>query len=63
MYLNLRLRTKTGTIPLVIWDDKIVQNLKIGDNLQVRNGFVTSYRGEWRINIGKYGEIKRIEGT
>jgi len=58
--LELVVKDKTGTITLVVWDDKIILDLEIGCNLQILNGFVTSYRGEWRINIGKYGEIRRI---
>lgn len=46
-------------IALVLWDDRIIHDLKIGNNLQIRNGFVALYRGEWRINVGKYSEIKR----
>jgi len=57
--LELRVKDETGAIFLVLWDDKIIQGLKVGDNLQIRNGFVTSYRGEWRINVGKNGETKR----
>jgi len=57
--LELRVKDETGTITLVLWDDKIIQGLKTGDSLQVRNGFITSYRGEWRINVGKHGEVKR----
>ena len=57
--LDLKVKDETGSIALVLWDDKIVHDLKIGDKLLVKNGFLTSYRGEWRINIGKYGEIER----
>jgi ssDNA-binding replication factor A large subunit len=33
---------------------------KAGDVLQMGNGFVTSSKGEWRINVGKYGEIAKV---
>lgn len=50
---------ETGTITLVLWDDKIM-SLEAGDLLQIENGFVTSFKGDWKINVGKYGEITRI---
>lgn len=57
--LELEVGDETGTINLVLWDDKVIP-LKIGDLVQVENGFVSSFKGEWRINVGKYSEVKRI---
>lgn len=59
--LELKVEDKTGLITLVLWDDKIIHDLRVGDILQIRNGFVTSYRGEWRVNVGKYGEVRRLD--
>jgi len=28
--------------------------------LQIENGFVSSFKGNWRINVGKYGKIVKI---
>jgi replication factor A1 len=56
---ELKVEDETGSITLVLWDDKILP-LKAGDLLQIENGFVTSFKGDWRINVGKYGEITRI---
>jgi len=58
--LELRVKDETGSIAVVLWDDKIIHGLLRGDNLRIGNGFVTSYRGEWRTNVGKYGRIERI---
>ena len=58
--LELKVEDETGLMTLILWDDKIIQDIKVGDTLQIRNGFVTSFRGEWRINVGKYGEITKI---
>ena len=49
---------ETGKIKLVLWDDRVI-SLKVGDVVQVRNGFVSSFKGEWRINVGKSGEVKK----
>ncbi len=56
---ELEVEDETGSITLVLWDDKIVP-LKAGDLLQIENGFVTSFKGDWRINVGKYGEITKV---
>ena len=56
--LEVEVGDETGSITLVLWDDKIVP-LKDGDALQIVNGFVSSFRGKWRINVGKYGEVTK----
>ncbi len=57
--LEVEVKDETGTMTLVLWDEKII-SLKVGDTLQIENGFVTSFKGEWRINVGKYGEIEKL---
>lgn len=47
----------TGKIRLVLWDGRVIP-LKVGDVVKVRNGFVSSFKGEWRINVGKSGEVE-----
>lgn len=49
---------ETGTMTLVLWDEKVA-SFRVGENLQIGNAFVTSFKGSWRINVGKYGEVKR----
>ncbi len=56
---ELKVEDKTGSITLVLWDDKIAQ-FETGDFLQIKNGFVTSFKGDWRINVGKYSEITKV---
>ena len=57
--LELEVGDETGSIALVLWDEKIL-SVKVGDILRVENGFVTSFKGEWRINVGKFGEVVKI---
>lgn len=54
-----KVEDETGTITLVFWGDKIIP-LKVGDFLQIENGFVTSFKGDWRVNVGKYGKIVKV---
>ncbi len=57
--LELEAGDETGTIKLILWDDKVIP-VKVGDLIQIENGFVSSFKGEWRINVGKYSEVNRI---
>jgi replication factor A1 len=58
--LELNVGDKSGSIKLVLWDEKIIPDLKVGDKAKIENGFVTSFKGAWRINVGRYGEAKKI---
>ena len=57
--LEVEVKDETGKMTLVLWDEKVIP-LKMGDILRIENGFVTSFKGEWRINVGKYGEIAKL---
>ena len=57
--LEVEVKDETGTMTLVLWDEKVIP-LKVGDILRIENGFVTSFKGKWRINVGKYGEIAKL---
>lgn len=56
--LEVEVEDETGSMALVLWDERIIP-LKVGDNLQIENGFVTSFKGERRINVGKYGDVAK----
>jgi len=57
--LELEVGDKSGSMKLVLWDDKII-SLKAGDNVKIENGFVTSFKGAWRINVGRYGRVEKV---
>jgi len=57
--VELEVQDETGSMTVVLWDDKIIP-IKVGDTLQIKNGFVTSFKGVWRINVGKYGNAVKI---
>jgi len=57
--LEAKVEDETGAITLVLWNEKIML-LKVGDVLQIGNGYVTSFKGEWKINVGKYSEITKV---
>ena len=45
---------ESGTIKLTLWNDQINQ-VNVNDKVKVEKGYVTSFKGEIQLNIGKYG--------
>ena len=47
---------ETGTIKLTLWNEQINQ-ANVNDTVKVENGYVTSFRGEIQLNVGRYGNL------
>ncbi len=47
---------ETGTIKLTLWNEQI-NTVNVDDKVKVENGYITSFRGEIQLNIGRYGEL------
>jgi replication factor A1 len=47
------------SMKLTLWNEQIdlVQN---GDWIQIENGYVTSFKGEMQLNVGKFGTMKVV---
>lgn len=58
--LELEVGDESGAIRLVLWDEKILASLKKDDAVRIENGFVTSFKGVWRINVGRYGTVAKV---
>jgi replication factor A1 len=54
------LRDESGVIKLSLWDDQIDQ-VRQGSKVRVSNGYTNSFRGELRLNVGKYGKLEILE--
>ncbi|MCJ7762795.1 OB-fold nucleic acid binding domain-containing protein [Candidatus Bathyarchaeota archaeon] len=48
---------ETGSVYLTLWDDNI-EKVKENDTVRVENGYVTLFKGNMRLNIGKYGKLE-----
>ena len=48
---------ETGTVYLTLWDENI-EKVNEGDTIRVENGYVTLFKGNIRLNIGKYGKLE-----
>ena len=47
---------ETGSIKLTLWNEQIDQ-VNVNDKIKVENGYVTSFRGEIQLNVGRYGKL------
>jgi replication factor A1 len=46
----------TGNIKLTLWNEQIDQ-VNVGDKIKIENGYVTSFKGEIQLNVGKFGKL------
>lgn len=51
---------ETGCVYLTLWDDNI-EKLNEGDTVNIKNGYVNLFRGNMRLNVGRYGTLEVAE--
>lgn len=54
---------ETGKMDLTVWNEKVEQlsGLQLGDILEVRNCFITSFKGVLSVNVGRDSEIEQTK--
>ncbi|HEY1248133.1 MAG TPA: DNA-binding protein [Nitrososphaera sp.] len=50
---------ETGSTKLSLWGDDI-NKVQSGDTVSIENGYVNTFKGENSINVGKFGNLKKI---
>ena len=50
----------SGTVAVPLWDDNI-DNVEVGNTYLLKNGYTGLFRGNLRLNVGKYGELSDAE--
>ena len=50
----------SGCIKLTLWDDNI-DEVSVGDVLDIKNGYVNVFKGSMRLNIGRFGSFKKSD--
>jgi replication factor A1 len=50
----------TGCVYLTLWDDNI-EKVNEEDTINVKNGYVNLFRGNMRLNVGRYGTLEVAE--
>lgn len=51
---------ETGCVYLTLWDDNI-DKINEGDTVNIKNGYVNLFRGNIRLNVGRYGTLEVAE--
>ena len=51
---------ETGCLHMTLWEDKI-DEVEEGKTLRVNNGYINLFRGNMRLNIGKYGSFEILD--
>ena len=47
---------ETASIKLTLWNEQIAQ-VEVNDKIKIENGYVTSFKGEIQLNVGKFGTL------
>ena len=51
---------RTGSVRLSLWDARI-NEVSVGDIIDLKNAYVNSFRGRLGLNIGKFGTIEKVD--
>ncbi len=58
--LDATVGDSTGTVAVPCWDDTI-DTIEVGKTYTLKNGYTGLFKGNLRLNIGKYGELSAAE--
>jgi replication factor A1 len=50
------LADESGSVNLTLWNEQI-DMVNVGDKIKIDNGYVTSFKGEIQLNVGKFGKL------
>ncbi|MBD3313970.1 hypothetical protein GF345_06010 [Candidatus Woesearchaeota archaeon] len=56
---NAKIKDESGTMALTLWNEQIDQ-VKVGDRIQIKNGYVNEWQGESQLTTGKFGSLEVI---
>jgi len=56
---NAVLKDDSGEITLSLWEDD-VDKLNVGDKISIENGWVSEFKGNLQVSIGKYGKLTML---
>jgi len=55
-----KIKDETGEINLSLWNDDI-DKVKVGDTVQIKNGFVNEWQGTPQLTTGRMGSLEVVE--
>lgn len=53
------LEDDSGKIPLTLWGRQ-VDEINVGDTVEIENGYVREFRGELQLNVPRRGVIRKV---
>ncbi|ABU82133.1 OB-fold nucleic acid binding domain-containing protein [Ignicoccus hospitalis] len=53
---------ETGRVRVTLWRDK-AGSLEVGDVVEIRDGWTTSYKGEVQVNVNRRTEIVKLDDS
>ncbi len=56
---NAKIQDDSGTISLTLWNEQVDQ-VKVGDKIHIKNGYVNEWQGELQLTTGKFGSLEVI---
>lgn len=56
---EFELEDESGKITLVLWNENI-DRVKPGDEVEIENGYVSSFRGDLQLNVGRFGTLRLV---
>jgi replication factor A1 len=57
--VDAQVADETGSIKLTLWNDQIDQ-VAVGDKIKIENGYITSFKSEIQLNVGKFGTMTKV---
>ena len=54
--VDCTLNDESGSVKMTLWDDMIDQ-VNVDNKVKIENGYTNSFRGEIRLNVGRYGKL------
>lgn len=56
---NATLKDDSGEILLSLWGDDI-EKVNVGDKIKIENGWVSEFKGNLQLSIGKFGKMEKL---
>ncbi len=58
--IDIEVADRTGRIILSLWDE-MIDLLKDDDLVDIENGYINKFKGELRLNVGRFGNLSKVE--
>ncbi|MBU0471037.1 MAG: hypothetical protein KKF89_01580 [Nanoarchaeota archaeon] len=56
---NATIKDDSGSVALTLWNEQ-VDMVKVGDKVEIKNGYVNEWQGEMQLTTGRNGTLTKI---